>query len=86
MGLQRTHTLPAIWLSLAELLPKRDFTHHIQMGEKLKQELKIILGNDGILLFPSFPTSAMYHNQPLFTNNLDWIYYGIDQKLFRFYI
>jgi hypothetical protein len=41
--------------------------------------LKIIIfliGNDGIVFFPSFPVVAPYHSQPLFTNPLDWIYYG----------
>lgn len=76
LGFQKTHTLPAIFLALVERFA-RDPTRHIQMGEKLKQELKIILGDDGVLLFPSFPTSAMYHNQPLFTNTFDYIYYGM---------
>jgi len=77
LGLQRTHTLPALWLAFVESLPKRDYKRHIKIGEKLKQELKIILGDDGVLLFPSFPVSAMYHNQPLVTNSFDWIYYGM---------
>ena len=38
-------------------------------------------GEDGILLFPSFPVVAMYHNMPLFTNTFDWIYYGIFNAL-----
>jgi hypothetical protein len=85
LGLQRTHTLPALWLAFLESLPKRDYIHHIKMGEKLKQELKIILGDDGVLLFPSFPVSAMYHNQPLLTNSLDWIYYGKFESTFSNY-
>jgi len=75
-GFFASHTVPALWLGLMEILPKQNPTKHIQMGEKLKQELKIILGDDGVLLFPSFPVSAMYHNQPLLTNTFDWIYYG----------
>lgn len=43
LGFQKTHTLPAIALALVERFAK-DPTRHIQMGEKLKQELKIILG------------------------------------------
>jgi hypothetical protein len=35
-----------------------------------------LIGNDGIVFFPSFPVVAPYHSQPLFTNPLDWIYYG----------
>ena len=44
LGLQKSHTLPALWLAMIENLPKRDTLRHYQMGEKLKQELKIILG------------------------------------------
>jgi fatty acid amide hydrolase 2 len=86
LGLQCSHTLPALWLAFLESLPKRDYMHHIKMGEKLKQELKIILGDDGVLLFPSFPVSAMYHNQPLLTNSLDWIYYGKFESTFSNYV
>lgn len=75
-GVKASHTLPALWLGLIEHLPKQKPLRHIEMGEKLKQELKIILGDDGVLFFPSFPISAMYHNQPLLTNSFDWIYYG----------
>lgn len=33
------------------------------------------------MLFPSFPVVAPYHNQPLFTNSLDFLYYGIINAL-----
>lgn len=31
--------------------------------DQLKQEITNLLGDDGILLFPSFPATAPYHNQ-----------------------
>ena len=34
-------------------------------------------GDDGVLLFPSFPIVAPYHHQSLFTNTFDFLYYGI---------
>ncbi|KAF1766686.1 hypothetical protein GCK72_006644 [Caenorhabditis remanei] len=39
-----------------DLLYKRD---------RLKRQVKELLGNDGILLFPSWPCTAMFHNEPI---------------------
>jgi fatty acid amide hydrolase 2 len=36
------------------------------MGDKLAQELDKILGDNGVLLYPSHSTPAPYHGQPLF--------------------
>uniref|UniRef100_A0A158Q784 Amidase domain-containing protein n=1 Tax=Elaeophora elaphi TaxID=1147741 RepID=A0A158Q784_9BILA len=67
------HTLPAIVTGIMDehfapfneeqkqkvtLLSKRD---------RLSREIKELLLDNGILLFPSFPTVAPYHHQPLFT-------------------
>lgn len=76
-GYQKLHTLPAIGLALTERIPNPHSKHYIEMGKQLKQELKDILGDDGVLLFPSFPVVAPYHNQPIFTNTLDFVHYGI---------
>lgn len=35
--------------------------------DQLRREIKELLSSNGILLFPSFPTEAPYHHQPLFT-------------------
>lgn len=35
--------------------------------DRLSREVKELLSDNGILLFPSFPTEAPYHHQPLFT-------------------
>lgn len=34
--------------------------------DQLRREITNLLGDDGILLFPSWATVAPYHNQPLF--------------------
>lgn len=81
LGLQKTHTLPALSLAITERIPLVNPSHHIELGNKLRQEIQDIIGQDGVLLFPSFPVVAPYHNQPLLTNTLDFIYYGIINAL-----
>ena len=36
----------------------------INMGEKLKCEMEALLGNDGVLLYPSHPNTALPHHRP----------------------
>lgn len=36
------------------------------MRETLKKQLLDLLGDDGILLYPSLPHSSYYHNEPIF--------------------
>ncbi len=81
VGAQKHHTLPAIGLSLTEQLPTSNPPYYIELGEKLRRELADVLGEDGVLLFPSFPVSAPYHHQPLLTNTVDFIHYGIINAL-----
>ncbi|CAG9529676.1 unnamed protein product [Cercopithifilaria johnstoni] len=65
------HTLPAIVTGIID-------EHFAPFNEEQKQklrsqrdrlsrEVKELLSDNGILLFPSFPTEAPYHHQPLFT-------------------
>uniref|UniRef100_A0AAF5Q079 Amidase domain-containing protein n=1 Tax=Wuchereria bancrofti TaxID=6293 RepID=A0AAF5Q079_WUCBA len=65
------HTLPAIITGIVD-------EHFAPFNEKQKQKLRNqrdrlsreveqLLSDNGILLFPSFPTEAPYHHQPLFT-------------------
>ncbi|VDK62196.1 unnamed protein product [Cylicostephanus goldi] len=49
------------------------------MRDRLIQELTELLGDNGILLFPSWPRTAPYHNQPIFT--LDVGYTGLFNAL-----
>jgi fatty acid amide hydrolase 2 len=76
-GMQKHHTLPAIGLALAERAPVKNVKKYTDMGQSLTNELKEILGEDGILIFPSFPICAPYHNEPICSYTLDFIYYGI---------
>jgi fatty acid amide hydrolase 2 len=61
------HTLPALGLVVLErwpdLLPGRG-RRFVAMGRALREELTALIG-DGVLFYPSFPTLAPKHNQPL---------------------
>jgi fatty acid amide hydrolase 2 len=61
------HTLPALGLAVLErwpdLLPARG-RRFVAMGRALREELTALVG-DGVLFYPSFPTVAPRHNQPL---------------------
>ena len=75
------HTLPAIALGVSEYIIKRiDTTTFDQklksMGENLREEFKVLLGDNGILLYPPHPRVAPYHNQPIFTG-FDFSYTAI---------
>ena len=63
------HTLPAIGLGMLEkfesLTPKRVSESFIQMAEELRLELEGILGEDGVLIYPSHPSVAVNHCVPL---------------------
>ena len=63
------HTLPAIVLALTEHGLSPDSEHGrrcLRLCETLKLELETALGEDGVLLYPTHPTPAPYHLQPLF--------------------
>jgi fatty acid amide hydrolase 2 len=64
------HTLPALGLAIVErwpdLLPGRG-RRFVAMGTALREELATLIGDDGVLFYPSFPTVAPRHNHPLRT-------------------
>ncbi len=76
------HTLPAFVLS--QLDGRVHDTHSLEHNqEKLrlfKSELNQLLGEHSILLFPTQPRSAPYHNQ-LFLSPFDFVYAGIFNAL-----
>ena len=78
------HTFPAIRLagieSLKDLIPKSFEEYMLKNGEKLRLEVEEILGEDGVLLFPSHPTTALRHNVPIFKTN-NFIYTAIFNAL-----
>ncbi|VDK68523.1 unnamed protein product [Litomosoides sigmodontis] len=65
------HTLPAIITGIVD----EHFTPFNEeqkqklrrQRDRLSREVKELLSDNGIILFPSFPTEAPYHHQPLFT-------------------
>jgi len=76
------HTLPTIGLALLEKLPisssPNEIVKYLNLIEKTRAKFDELLGKNGILIYPSFPSEAPFHNQALFTNPLDWIvYFGI---------
>lgn len=62
------HTLPALGLAVLErwpdLLPSRG-RRLSAMGRALREELASLVGDDGVLFYPSFPTPAPKHGAPL---------------------
>ncbi len=62
------HTLPALGLAVLErwpdLLPSRG-RKYVALGRALREELLSLVGDDGVLFYPSFPTVAPKHHRPL---------------------
>ncbi|VDK48612.1 unnamed protein product [Anisakis simplex] len=64
------HTLPAIVTGILDRQSPFNEEHKeklVSSRERLNRELKQLLQDDGILIFPTFPTTVPYHNQPLLT-------------------
>ncbi|XP_053329754.1 fatty-acid amide hydrolase 2 isoform X2 [Spea bombifrons] len=62
------HTLPAIGLALTEKLANTSHNGKERMeriAKLLKEEIKSLLGDNGILIYPSHPKVAPRHNEPL---------------------
>ena len=74
------HTLPVISLALLEKIPidSKKLSYYDEMVLSMREKFASLLGNNGVLIFPSFPDTAPHHNQSLLTNPIDWIcYYGM---------
>lgn len=73
------HTLPALGLavleSVAALLPGQT-QRLLVLGRRLETELLDRLGEDGVLLYPSYPTTAPRHGHPIL-HPFRWVYFGI---------
>ena len=64
------HTLPAIGLGIIEnFTPENDpkLPKMLSMLQALLDQITSLLGDDGVLLYPSHPSPAPYHNHPLLT-------------------
>jgi len=65
-----THTIPTITFAFMEKLNKMNkglIKKYAGLGRKLRDELASLIGDKGILLYPSFPTPAPVHVKPLMT-------------------
>lgn len=66
---QSKHTIPGLALCLLETVDKGGKARKQQLLDNvqaLRAKIKDQLGDDGVLLYPSHPTLAPYHCQPLF--------------------
>jgi fatty acid amide hydrolase 2 len=79
------HTIPAIGLGMLEkfeaLVPKTTTNVYTQMARELRQEIEGILGDNGVLIYPSHPTTALRHNVPIFYP-FNFAYTGIFNVLY----
>lgn len=62
------HTFPSIGLCVLELvadaMPKRR-KQMLAMGRRLREELTKEIGDNGVMLYPTYPTPAPRHDRPL---------------------
>nr|CAH7727698.1 unnamed protein product [Callosobruchus chinensis] len=67
---QSEHTFIGIMTCLAEKggckYGDEKYDYLVREKNELRRELLDLLGDDGVLLYPTHPTSAPYHNEPLF--------------------
>ncbi len=73
------HTIPAILLGLVENVgfwtPKRT-QRFLDAVEALRAEMTEAIGPNGVMLYPSYTTTAPRHNTPI-NLRFDWLYMGI---------
>jgi len=74
---QSDHIFPLLCLALKEALyTNRVDSKFVRMGIELRQELEDMLGDNGVLLFPSYTKPAPKHQAMLFLIN-HWTYVAI---------
>ncbi len=69
------HTLPALALAALEKLPM-PHGRNLQRAQALQDAMDDLLGDDGVLLYPSYSTPAPRHYQPLLLT-FHWSYCGV---------
>ncbi|XP_053962064.1 fatty-acid amide hydrolase 2-B [Anastrepha ludens] len=52
------------------------YKHMVKKRDQLRAEIQELLGEDGVLLYPTHPTVAPYHNEPIF-RPINFSYTGI---------
>lgn len=68
-GKKSPHTLPLLVLTLLEQFPNLatgQRQRFVSLGQQLKQQLNEVLGDDGVLIMPTFPEVAPRHGMPIF--------------------
>ena len=73
------HTLPAIMLAAAEGIPLyrgRRGARWCDLAMVLRDEIEMLLGSDGVMLFPSYASVAPRHGAPV-RWPFRWVYTGI---------
>lgn len=74
------HTLPALALALIENSGRtttvRRLKYWVETGRALRHELTGLIGENGIMLYPSYPEPAPRHNKPLMPP-FNWTYTAI---------
>lgn len=80
-GLKSNHTLPILTTAALEQItkvskgsPVAEF--YSSKGMKLKEELEKLLGTDGVFFYPTMPTVAPHHVEPI-TRPFDIAYTGV---------
>lgn len=83
LALRRSNfTLPSIGLALAERVPwlHRPDPKVDAVRAELEHEMRTLLGDDGVLLFPSYTRPAPRHGEPLLTP-IDWVHTALFNTL-----
>jgi fatty acid amide hydrolase 2 len=65
---QSDHTLPALALCVFEQIPKYFTSRNakiLEIGKQLKKEIREQLGDDSIILYPSYPSVAPKHKRAM---------------------
>lgn len=78
-----SHTLPAILLGLTEKLDhllEGQNVYALRSLEKFQTEMAELLDENSVMLYPSHPKLAPYHNQPLLYP-FNWAYTGVFNTL-----
>lgn len=74
------HTLIALLTAVLEKFSPKigsaKYEHCMEEGNRLRMELSDMLGDDGVLLYPTQPTPPLYHSEPLF-KPFNFFYTGV---------
>ncbi|XP_030376034.1 fatty-acid amide hydrolase 2 [Scaptodrosophila lebanonensis] len=74
------HTLIGLITAIMDNLQCRygsaKYHHMVRKCDNLRENLKRLLGDNGVLIYPTHPTVAPYHNEPLF-RPINFSYTGI---------